>query len=166
VANDVQYWGHWIWTDEIPGELKHVELAARMSPYDACQYRKHRAFEYFKTHWRSYPRLLLGRLIRAYVPVPWNPDWALAGACAARLALYILFFSTRAFWLRRTPGIYWLILCSLFLMSLTTTLLVFAQARYVFWLEVALIPCASIGILEAFTSRVETVPAARELVVG
>ncbi len=90
VANDLNWWGYWVFPNSIPGEMPMHELAKTMSEYEVDKYYTQKAAKYAKENWFSYPRLLLGKLVRAYVPIPWKPSYGSYAVSAYRWLLYLL----------------------------------------------------------------------------
>jgi hypothetical protein len=73
VANELAHWGYWVFPDEIPGQIPKLELAKHMSEAELNRYYSGKASTYIRQNWFAYPRLILGKLIRGFVPVPWVP---------------------------------------------------------------------------------------------
>jgi hypothetical protein len=90
VADTLEMWGYWVFPDGIPGEKKAVELAKTMSEYELDVYYYNRGTDFVKKEWFAMPRLMLGKLIRAYVPVPWKPDIMSYGVGVYRALIYLL----------------------------------------------------------------------------
>ena len=72
VANTWRWWGYWVFPNAIPGETPMVELAEFMSEVDVDAYYTQRGKAWIRAHIAGLPRLALGKLTRAYVPVPWK----------------------------------------------------------------------------------------------
>src|SRR5437660_1726230 len=73
VATDLTNWGYWTFPNNIPGETPKFELAKRMNEIELNRYYKQKGMEYIRENWFAYPRLILGKLIRGFVPVPFVP---------------------------------------------------------------------------------------------
>jgi len=90
VAEDLNWWGYWVFPNSIPGETPMHELAKAMSEYEVDHYYTQKAVAYLKGHWFSYPRLLLGKLTRAYVPIPWKASMGSYAVSGYRWLIYLL----------------------------------------------------------------------------
>jgi hypothetical protein len=144
-ATDLAYWGTWVLPDWIPGESPKSELGTKLDETALNDYYHARAVAYFKANWRSYPRLLMGKLIRAFVPIPWEPTGELYTAFLCRGVLYagFFFYATRGMIGNR---LYKLYLIAAFLIILTTTVVYYGTPRFTFLFEVFLIPCLAAGV--------------------
>jgi hypothetical protein len=71
-ANEVISWGAWNSPDNIPGEMRKAVLAKRL-PSDLAlnDYYYSRGMAWIRTHVGGLPRLVLGKLVRAFLPLPW-----------------------------------------------------------------------------------------------
>ena len=152
VATELNSWGSWIWPSDIKGEQSVDEVARTRTEAQTNSYYKNKALTFIREHWRSYPRLILGKLVRGFVPVPWlTPaplvDLALAGI---RGILYVAFlgFVIRGGVVTRACGIY---LVGLFLVTLVTIVIFYGMIRFTLCLDAFLLPCVSAGIVREFT---------------
>jgi hypothetical protein len=152
VAGTLDHWGYWLVPDRIPGETARRELAARMSAYEVDRYYTSRAILYLKSSWFSLPRLILGKLIRAHVPIPWKPSLPGYAAALCRLCLYAAVLLTIRRWVHRAGRNYLIGVASLFLVNLITCLVFYGTARFTFLLEVGVLPVAVIGLFETLSS--------------
>jgi hypothetical protein len=109
---------------------------------------------YIRSHWYALPRLVLGKLVRAYVPVPWEPQRRYYVAFAFRLALYLVAVLTLRFWRPVVSGDYKVYLLATFLVSLATTVWFYGSYRFTYCFEVFLVPVAAIGLHEAVRNRI------------
>lgn len=157
VMEKVEYWGYWITPDWIPGEKSKRDLASTLSPVEVDQYYSHRGLQFIKASGLSLPRLLLGKLIRAYVPVPWNASFATYGAFGARLLVLALFFATARFWKLTVPRLFTFAIWAAFLVNTATTLIYYGSARFSFWVECLMVPCVGIGLVEMAKKRAATI---------
>ena len=161
VANSLEYWGYWVQPDQVGGPERRT-LARQMSPYELDRYYTRMAVEYWHHSWFCLPRLILGKLVRAFVPIPWNASWAGYAASGCRLILYALFLSTMRYWARVAGRQYILALSAIFLMSLITTVIYYGTARFTFMMEAPMFPCAIAGLWARLESA--RLGSARELV--
>ncbi len=100
VANTMDLWGYWIFPDGVPGEKKAAELAKTMTEYELDVYYFNKGKEYVKAEWFAIPRLLLGKFVRAYVPIPWKPNILSYGVGAYRVVIYLLAIAGIIWWWR------------------------------------------------------------------
>lgn len=147
VANDLENWGYWIFPDEIPGELPKKELAKKMNQLELDRYYFHKGMSYLSENWFSLPRLLVGKLIRAYVPVPWKPLWPSYIAFSFRILLYMLFSTTLTRSLQACSLAYVLPFCAMLIVSVLTTLIFYGTYRFVYCVEPFLLPLIGLGLL-------------------
>ena len=147
VATTLDHWGYWVFPNEIPGEVPKRQLQARMGDAGISQYYHRRAVQFFERNWTSYPRLLLGKLIRGLVPIPWRPLAQSYGLFFCRGLLYAAFLWYAAKGIIRSR-IFKIYLLAMFLMVLTTTLIFYGSARFTYPLEIYLIPVCAAGIRE------------------
>jgi hypothetical protein len=152
VATDLTYWGTWVLPNLIPGETPKTELGARMDEAAVNRYYHDRAVEYFRANRLTYPRLILGKLVRGFIPLPWVPQLStyFAGICRALLYSAFLWYAAKGIISSEKFKIY---LLSMFLTVLATTLIYYGTARFSFPLEAFLIPCVAAGLVRDFQSR-------------
>jgi hypothetical protein len=148
--HSVDNWGYWVFPDDIPGETKKRDLAKSNSEKELDDYYYARGQAFLRTHILEMPRLLLGRLIRSYVPIPWRPSVGLFGAAAYRALLYLAVLATIAYWRRKLPPEAGVFIVSLCVVNLLTTIIFYGTPRFAFNVEPFLIPLAVIGIAERF----------------
>jgi hypothetical protein len=153
VANDLNYWGYWVFPDSIPGETPMAELAGTRSEYEVDVYYYDRACSYIRENWFGLPRLLLGKLVRAYVPVPWKPQWASYGVCAYRILLYLAAIAGVFLGLRRVPRGYGVLLLAMLLTNIMTVLIFWGVTRFAFVLDPFLLPFAGLAMVRALPTR-------------
>jgi hypothetical protein len=147
VANDLSVWGYWIMPDEIPGELTKRELAARYDEAGLSTYYHDRAVAFIRANLPAMPRLLLGKLIRGFVPVPWVPLAASYVAFLSRACVYAAFLAALRFW-RTRHGWYLLLAGAMSLVLLVTTLVYYGTFRFTFCVEPFLFPVIAAGALD------------------
>ncbi len=152
VANTLSEWGYWIFPNRIPGETPKAELARTMKEHELDRYYHNKGMAFVRAYWRELPRLELGKLTRAFVPVPWVPNlgsWAVFSVRALFYASIIWTFPA----LRETDPAYRAVLTGLFLVLLATVLLYYGTYRFTFCAEVFLVPIVAMGIAERCRSR-------------
>jgi hypothetical protein len=178
VANDLNWWGYWVFPDMVPGETPMRELAKTMSEYEVDHYYTQKAVAYMKDNGFSYPRLLLGKVIRAYVPIPWKPSMGSYAISAYRWMIYLLVAigllkcsaalhgakcSARLYLASPTSDHRPLIsgICSpisalwlaLFLTNAVTILVFWGNARFALSLEPFLLPLAAMTFIHSFSQH-------------
>jgi len=146
VADTLEYWGYWVFPDEIPGEKKMAELASEMDEYQLDAYNNAKGWSYIRTNWFTMPRLLLGKLVRAYIPVPWRPSWGSYAVSLYRWALYLT--ALAGIWLAwgSTPVSYRVALVAALLCNVATVLIFWGCTRFAFAVEPLLIPYCAVAV--------------------
>ncbi len=152
VATDLPSWGYWLFPDNIPGETPKKVLASRMSEVELNSYYMRQGEAYLRGNWLGYPRLLLGRFIRAFWPIPWKPSLIAYLASIPRIFLYLAFLfvlATRNI-RHRTFG---LLLGAMFLVIITTVAMFDGTFRYTFCIEPYVIACTSIALVHLWKRK-------------
>ena len=141
VADEWKYWGYWVFPDQIPGEKRLAELAqSGFSEYDADVYYFRKGDAYIRAHLFEMPRLWFGKLVRAYVPVPWKPAWNTYVAGAFRLVVYAgLAWGLMLGWRQVAPGIRLAFIAMAFA-NVVTVVVFWGYARFAFALEPFYLP--------------------------
>jgi hypothetical protein len=147
VANDLSEWGYWVFPDRIPLEIPKQQLAKRMNEAELNRYYMEKALTYMRQHWFAYPRLILGKLIRGFVPVPWLPRFDSYMASLLRWCLYGAFLWAACSHILRNEC-YALLLVAVLIVTLITTMLCYGTYRFTFCIEVYLIPCVGVFLVE------------------
>lgn len=153
VASNLDVWGYWVFPDSIPGEEPKSQLARRMQEYELGRYYHDKAVRFVQENWAAFPRLMLGKMIRAFVPVPWSPKRASWIAFSFRWVLYAAFLLTFRRWAGREPWYEALLIGNLGVL-LITTLVYYGTFRFTFLVEVLMIPLAAFGVLHWARERV------------
>jgi hypothetical protein len=153
VANTMELWGYWVFPDAIPGESKAAEMARTMSEYDLDVYYFGRGKAYVAKEWFSLPRLVLGKLIRAYVPVPWKPNWLSYGVGGYRLILYGLSIIGLCWFWKGMPGGYRVWFAFMVLINVFTVAVFWGCFRFAFALEPFLLPFAAAAVSRLASHR-------------
>ncbi len=144
IASTLSIWGYWIFPNEIPGETAKKELAQTMSERQIDRYYHRKGMAFLRAHWFELPRLELGKLIRAFVPVPWVPGWTSYAVFFCRAVLYLgILINLRTF--RRLDQRYTTLVTGMFLVVLLTVLVYYGTYRFTFCVEVFLLPAVVIG---------------------
>jgi len=146
VADTLEYWGYWIFPDEIPGEKKMAELASEMDEYQLDAYNNAKGWSYIRANWFTMPRLLLGKLVRAYIPIPWRPSWGSYAVSLYRWGLYLT--ALAGIWLTwaGTPVSYRVALVAALLCNVATVLLFWGCTRFAFAVEPLLMPYCALAV--------------------
>ena len=154
VASDLKYWGYWVFPDQISGETPQVELAKNMSEYDVDVYYFNKGIAYIRHNWFAMPRLLVGKLVRAYIPVPWKPDWGTYLAGCYRVLVFL--FASIGVWVSwKKLGIEFK--CAFLAMAMAnvlTVLIFYGYARFAFSFEAFLLPFAVVGLFKGWEKNV------------
>lgn len=149
-ASDLNFWGGWLFPDAIPGETPKAVLAKRLpSDLALSDYYYSRGMAWIRNNVARLPRLVLGKIVRGFVPIPWanSPSPQEYMAFCSRLVLQVLFLITIPFWWPGMNRQYLLFLAALGISHLITTVLFFGLVRYTFcFLEVFTVPCVGFGI--------------------
>lgn len=147
VANDLRKWGYWILPDEIPGVTTKQELASRLSEYELDQYYYEAGKGWIREHKIEVPRLILGKLIRAYIPMPWVPSGGAFVVAAFRLALFLLFAA--AIYLRIRPALptFGILFWSMMLVNMATVVVFYGSARFTLAVEPFMAPYAAAALV-------------------
>ncbi len=162
VASERAYWGYWVFPNQIPGERTLLELSRTMSEYEVDVYYTDRGRAFLRENPGRIPGLLLGKLVRAYVPVPWVWSVGSVGQAGIRAGFYLLVLAG-LFRLGRVlgPGDR-AILAAMVLTNAAMVLMFYGYSRFAFALEPFLMPFAAgaaVAILEALRSRRMATPA-------
>jgi len=123
VANRLDDWGYWVFPNAVEGEIPLSELSKTMGELDVDRYYMRKGMAYISGHFFEMPRLLLGKLIRAYVPLPWKPGVLPYAAGLYRLMVNLLGLIGVCLMWRRCPR--WLPLAAALLLTNIATVLVF-----------------------------------------
>lgn len=145
VAGDLKYWGYWVFPDQIPGETPQVELAKTQTEYEVDAYYFKKGVHYLVQHWFAVPRLLIGKLVRAYVPVPWKPSWGAYLTAIYRILIYLgAALGMGAGW-RNVNADSRYAFIAMALTNVAMVLVFYGYARFSFSFEPFLLPFAGVG---------------------
>lgn len=138
-AGDWRYWGYWVFPDRIPGETPKQKLALAMDEAELNRYYRHKGLSFLRANWESIPKMVVGKLVRGFVPVPFVPRLTSFLGSFFRAALLGAFLFLV---LRHGPADRWdsTLLWAVFLVVLVTTLVFYGSARFTFCLEPFLMP--------------------------
>ncbi len=145
VANDLLSWGYWIMPDEIPGETTKRELSQKLSSLELDRYYFRKGQQFLQQNWFGLPRLLVGKLVRAYVPVPWKPNWGSYAVFSVRALLYVCILMTFSRWSRRCDPNYLSVFWAFVLVNLVTTVFFYGTYRFTFIIEPLTVPLVAVG---------------------
>ena len=146
VKTYVKSWGFYAFPDDIPGEKPKQELAKHMNEAELDHYYRSKGLAYARANWFIYPNIILGRFVRAFIPLPISPTVVTYLASLERWLLYGVFVLV----LRRRvikDSFYGLSLTAFFLITVATVALYYGTFRFAFPLEALMIP--SVGALAA-----------------
>jgi hypothetical protein len=140
VMHERAYWGYWVFPNRIPGETKLADLSRTMSEVEVDRYYFRKGLEYVRGNIPHMPVLLIGKLVRAYVPVPWKLSIGTGILSAYRWGLYIL-AGTGILWIwKRSDPAYRMALSAMVYANIATVLIFWGCARFSFEIEPFLIP--------------------------
>jgi hypothetical protein len=145
VANDLAVWGYWIMPNDVPGEETKEELARTRTELEVNRYYHDRGMEFIRDNWSAMPRLILGKLVRGFVPVPWVPLAASYIAFFFRACVYVAFAAAWFLWRDRNWA-YTYLLGAMFLLTLATTVIYYGTFRFTFCMEPFLFPFIVAGV--------------------
>jgi hypothetical protein len=155
VAHNLEYWGYWVFPDDIPGETPKLELARQLGNDLALNdYYHRRGGAWVKMNLRFIPRLELGKFIRAFAPVPWTPlTWSsLVFFC--RFLLYVFWSALLPFWWPRMNRTYLLFCLAMAVVHVITTAVYYGLYRFTHcYVEVFFVPCIAYGLQEWFATK-------------
>jgi 4-amino-4-deoxy-L-arabinose transferase-like glycosyltransferase len=149
VVHDKTWWGYWVFPNQIPGETPMVELARTMSEYEVDVYYHDKGKAYVAAHKAEMPKLLLGKLTRAYVPIPWSRSvgsYAINGFRAVFIAIAIAGLVLA--W-RRTPFVFRTSLLAMVLTNIVTVLMFYGYSRFAFVAEAFFVPFIGMAVYAA-----------------
>ena len=154
VANNLEYWGYWVFPDLIPGQVPKLQLAEQMGSDVALNdYYHEKGITWIKTHLRSLPRLELGKFIRAFAPIPWFPLTGSYIVFFYRFLLYVLWFALLPFWWPFMNRTYLLFCLAMFIVHIATTAIYYGVYRFTHcYVEILFIPCIAYGLQQRFKS--------------
>jgi hypothetical protein len=146
VANSLDSWGYWVFPNSIPGEKTMHELSRTMSEYEVDVYYFDRGVAWVRQHAFALPRLVLGKLVRAYVPVPWNASAKSALVAACRGVLYGLGAVGVVLAWRRLSRSARVLLGAMMCANVLTVVVFWGCERFAFELEPFMIPFAVLSL--------------------
>ncbi len=153
VADTLEWWGYWVFPDNIPGETRMATLAEHMSEFEVEKYHNQRGWEYILSHKRGMPRLWLGKLVRAYVPVPWKPSLGTWSVSAYRWLLYAAVPIGLFLRGRRLSPVYRLTVAAMVLANVAAVVVFWGCARFAFAMEPFLLPLAALLVMRGEPGR-------------
>jgi len=146
VADTFGYWGYWVFPDDVPGETPMAELSKTLDEFEVDAYYYEKGRRFIREHAAAMPRLWLGKLVRAYVPIPWKPSmgtWAVNGYRWVLYGLALMGFLSQR---RAIPTAYGVALAGVAFANVVPVLMFWGCARFAFPLEVFLLPVAGLNL--------------------
>ena len=146
VAHTWEFWGYWVFPDQVPGETPMRELAKSMSEYKVDAYYHAKGLAFLRENPASVPQLLLGKLVRAYLPIPWKPHLSSLVASAYRWLIYLT--AAVGVWMAwsRVGSIYRLCLPAMLLANIAVVLVFWGYVRFSFAFEPFLLPFTGVAL--------------------
>jgi hypothetical protein len=145
VAENLEFWGYWVFPDSVPGETPMRELAATKSEYEVDDYYYRKGTAYITGNIMKMPRLWLGKLVRAYVPIPWKPSMGSYAVSAFRWLLYAGVVLGLCVGWRGVRPVYHAALLSILATGAVAVLGFWGCARFAFAMEPFLLPIVGAG---------------------
>jgi len=159
VATQPEFWGYWVFPNKIPGEYPMGGMAKTKTEWEVDAYYMKRGKAFIRENLPAMPKLLLGKFVRAYVPIPWERSIGTIVVSAFRWALYVFAVVGFVMCRRRLSPLYGRCFVAMFLTSLVTVLMFWGCARFAFAIEPFLLPLcgmALVGLWEKIRGR--TIP--------
>jgi hypothetical protein len=144
VETQLNHWGYWIVPDDIPGERSKQELSRDKFEAQVNTYYHDKGMQYIREHLFTLPRLIVGKIVRGFIPVAWSPVPSRMVVAFFRLCLYGAFLTFFRSWHPRNE-IFDALVASMFLVTLGTTVVYYGSFRMTFCLEPFLIPFIAAG---------------------
>jgi branched-subunit amino acid transport protein AzlD len=120
-----------------------------MSEYEVDVYYTEKGRQFIRTHATRMPWLLLGKLVRAYVPIPWKPIPSSLIMAAIRAMLDLLFvFGLVRLW-RGLPAAFRTIFLAMALTNALMVLSFYGYSRFAFAIEPFGMPLAAAAAVHA-----------------
>ena len=150
VMEDRDYWGYWVYPNEIPGEPTVRSLSESMSDAALNKHYQKKGVQFMTEHKKDMPFLCLGKLVRAYVPIPWTRSLETLGVSAYRWMLILLVCLGLKPAIQLTPFIYRAGVIGVIFSNMFTVLLFYGSMRFAFSMEPVLMPIAALGLCRVF----------------
>jgi len=145
---DLSQFGYWVFPDEIPGETPKRTLAQQYNEVELDDYYFQRGVQYVKTHITDLPRLVLGKFIRAYVPVPWVYDWKAWGASLFRIFIWAAALLCIHRWNELSSSRYRDLLWGMIVCNAVMVAVFYGCARFALLIEPFILPFTAAYLLE------------------
>ncbi|MDA1043890.1 MAG: hypothetical protein O3C57_01565 [Verrucomicrobia bacterium] len=149
VLHDKKWWGYWIFPNQIPGETEMVKLAKTMSEYEVDVYYHDRGKAFIAAHKPEMPKLLLGKLTRAYVPIPWSRSLGSYAINGFRAVFMALAAAGLVLAWRKTDAGFRFNVTAMVLTNLLTVLIFYGYSRFAFVLEAFFVPFIGVAVASA-----------------
>jgi hypothetical protein len=158
VANDLTDWGFWITPDDIPGETPKLKLVKTLpSELALNDYYHKKAITWIKHNVSAMPRLIMGKFVRAFAPIPWKPGALGLVAFFCRFLLYLAALLLLPYWWWSIDRKYILFLGSMSIVHLATTAVYYGEFRFTHcFVEIYLVPCIFLGFQNWLALRQQT----------
>ena len=153
VADTLEWWGYWVFPDLLPGETRMEDLSHTKSEYEVDCYYYARGRDYIRQHAFAMPRLVLGKLVRSYVPMPWKPAWGTYAIAVVRLMLFALAAAGAVMAWRSTASPFKIVLGAMILTNVVTVSVFWGCARFAFAWEPFLLPWAALAVCQVCAPR-------------
>jgi hypothetical protein len=153
VAARGRYWGYWVFPDQIEGEQTMASLAGVKSEYEVNRYYQKKGVEFVAGHLSAMPMLWLGKLVRAFVPVPWNVTVETMAVSVYRWLLFIGAIAGMVLMWSAVDVRYRVALLAMVAATLATVLWFWGCARFAFAMEPFLIPFAAAAVWRVWERR-------------
>lgn len=85
-----RYWGYVVFPDKIPGERALGKLAQEMTELEVDDYYRQKGWQWIRSNPRKLPGLVIGKLVRSYLPVPRTRGIVVIAGSVYRWLIYIL----------------------------------------------------------------------------
>ena len=141
-----RYWGYFVFPNNIPGEIPMAALAKTHTESGVDDYYRGKATQWIRSNPHKIPGLILGKMIRAYLPIPRTRGASVLIGSVWRWMMYLLGgWGLVLLWRRRgeVDARVWAVLIALSVAQFATTVMFCGYFRYVLGAELLLcIPVA------------------------
>jgi len=152
VSDSFKWWGYWVFPNSIPGEPTMYSLSRTMTEQQVDDYYFTRGKDWIRSHKLEMPRLIVGKLVRAYVPIPWKISAKSVLVAGCRWMLYVASLAGLLMaWRAMSPALKVVLIC-MALSNLLTVVIFWGCARFAFELDPFLIPFAALAVAHLLKS--------------
>jgi hypothetical protein len=125
------------------------DLSRTMSEYEVDQYYYDKGVAFLRDNPRRIPWMMLGKIVRAYVPIPWKVSPASLALAAMRTVFYLFaLWGLLRFWSSFAP-LFRVILVAMVLTNLAMVLMFYGYSRFAFAIEPFFMPLAAAAAIHA-----------------